>query len=107
MPGLTDMLRLARCLVDAPGAVRWLQALRSERRPFRHHPMPSTPMTSDRSRVAFESLATVVMLVAWGAVAIVADGPLRASVPVPPASAASAAKPVVATASGAVKVAPS
>jgi hypothetical protein len=58
-------------------------------------------MKTDRLLVALESLATVVMLVAWGAVAIVADGPLRAGGPTPPAAAPSAATPVVAAASSA------
>ena len=57
-------------------------------------------MKSGPLLVALESLATFVMLAAWGTVAIVADGPLRASGPTPPAAAASAAAPVMAAASG-------
>ena len=65
-------------------------------------------MKSDRVLVALEILASVVMLVAWGAVAIVADEPLRAGGPTtPPAAAASAATPVMATARGAATVEPS
>ena len=44
--------------------------------------MLSTQMTSDRFLVAFEGIATAVMLAVWVAMAVVVDGALRADAPV-------------------------
>ena len=58
-------------------------------------------MKTDRFLVAFESLATVVMLVVWVAVAIEVEGALTASAPVPLAAGdAGLPRPVHAAASG-------
>jgi hypothetical protein len=58
-------------------------------------------MKSDRFLLALESLATVVMLVVWVAVAIEVEGALRAGAPVPPAAGdAGLPRPAHAAASG-------
>ncbi len=58
-------------------------------------------MRSDRFLVAFDLLATVVMLVVWVAVAIEVEGALRTGAPVPLAAGdAGLPRPVHAAASG-------